>query len=209
MSAEPTTPTRERTRRAILDAAGPVLAADPAAPLPAVASASGVGRTTVHRYFPERADLVRALARHVFQETDARVARARPDVGPPLDALRRVADALFDLGPVLTYLYGEPAVLADEECRALLESDHDPVRELLERTAPLLRPGLSTAWVRRVFWSLLYTGWETAREDGTPRHEVVDAMMTTFATGVVADPGLNPGPRAGRTRSAPATSTRG
>ena len=53
--------TKVRTRRAILDAAVGALARDASASLAEVASAAGVGRTTVHRYFPERADLLRAL----------------------------------------------------------------------------------------------------------------------------------------------------
>ncbi len=46
------TPTRNRTERAILEAAVSVLARDRAATLPQIAQAAGVGRTTLHRYFP-------------------------------------------------------------------------------------------------------------------------------------------------------------
>ncbi|MEU1179064.1 helix-turn-helix domain-containing protein [Streptomyces sp. NPDC005820] len=49
------------TRRAILDAAITLLATDPTASLSEVAAAAGVGRTTVHRYFPERSDLLAAI----------------------------------------------------------------------------------------------------------------------------------------------------
>ncbi|WP_265522306.1 TetR/AcrR family transcriptional regulator [Oerskovia flava] len=178
--------TKARTRRAILEAAATVLAADGSASLAAVADAAGVGRTTLHRYFPERVDLVRALAQHTVAESDRRYLEARPDDGDPVAALRRIAEALLDLGPVLMYLYSEPLVTQDAECRSVLESGEDPLDRLLERARPVLRPDLPVAWVRRAFWSMLYTSWEAVREDGMARHEVLEALMTTFTEGVLA-----------------------
>lgn len=61
-SAPEQSATRERTRKAILDAAVSVFASKPAATLSEIASAAKVGRTTLHRYFPERSDLVDAVA---------------------------------------------------------------------------------------------------------------------------------------------------
>ena len=63
VTTEIATGARGRTRKAILDAAIGVLATDPAASLGQIADAADVGRTTLHRYFPERADLLTALTR--------------------------------------------------------------------------------------------------------------------------------------------------
>lgn len=177
---------RARTRRAILEAAATVLAADGSAALSAVADAAGVGRTTLHRYFPERVDLVRALLQHTVAETDRRFEEARPDDGDPVDALRRIADAMLDLGPVLSYLYSEPLVVSDAACLETLEGGVDPLDRVIDRARPVLRPELPVVWVRRAFWSMLYTSWEAVREDGMARHEVLDAVMTTFTRGVLA-----------------------
>ncbi|TGJ95488.1 TetR family transcriptional regulator, partial [Actinotalea fermentans ATCC 43279 = JCM 9966 = DSM 3133] len=57
----PATGARARTRRAILDAAVSVFSSNQAASLGEVAQAAQVGRSTLHRYFPERADLMRAV----------------------------------------------------------------------------------------------------------------------------------------------------
>ena len=74
--------TRTRTRQAILAAAVTVFARDPSAALGEVAAAAGVGRTTLHRYFPERSDLLSALVVHVLEQVAAamraRGAGARP-----------------------------------------------------------------------------------------------------------------------------------
>ena len=71
--------TRTRTRQAILAAAVTVFARDPSASLGEVAAAAGVGRTTLHRYFPERSDLLAALAVHVLEQVAAATERAAPD----------------------------------------------------------------------------------------------------------------------------------
>ena len=49
-----------RTRQRILDAARDQLTRDPRATIADVAAAAGVGRSTLHRHFPTRVDLVRA-----------------------------------------------------------------------------------------------------------------------------------------------------
>ncbi|HUW15956.1 MAG TPA: TetR family transcriptional regulator, partial [Actinomycetes bacterium] len=51
----------DRTRRAVLDAAARLFGKNSTASLSDVAAAAGVGRTTVHRCFATREELVRAL----------------------------------------------------------------------------------------------------------------------------------------------------
>src|SRR4051794_16823459 len=83
---------RARTRTAILDAAVEVLTEDRQASLADVAVAAQVGRTTVHRYFPERADLIRAVVFHVVERSQQAIQRAEPHSGPVHNALRRVVN---------------------------------------------------------------------------------------------------------------------
>ncbi|MFI6982529.1 TetR/AcrR family transcriptional regulator [Embleya sp. NPDC050154] len=188
------TGTRLRTRTAILDAAARVFAASPAASLGEIAAAAEVGRTTLHRYFPERHDLLRALARHVITLSEAAVARARPDSGPPLAALRRVVEEQFALGPILLFIYNEPTLVGDTDLWDELIGGDDPVDTILTRAGGPTAPALPAGWARRTFWALLYTGWEAAKEDGLPRHEVVDAIMTSLTRGVLAPEPTDPRP---------------
>ena len=62
---------RARTRQAILSAAIEVLGQNPSAALSDIAAAADVGRTTLHRYFPERSDLLRAVAAEGSARLDA------------------------------------------------------------------------------------------------------------------------------------------
>ena len=115
--------TRTRTRQAILAAAVTVFARDPSASLGEVAAAAGVGRTTLHRYFAERSDLLSALAIHLLEAVAAAMERAAPTLGPAPEALGRVCREYFELGDVLTVLFNEPSgigadVGTQEECGA-------------------------------------------------------------------------------------------
>ncbi|WP_233213670.1 TetR/AcrR family transcriptional regulator [Mycobacterium hubeiense] len=176
--------TRSRTRKAILDAAMSVLADNPVATLADIAAAAEVGRTTVHRYFPERADLIRALARHVHALSNAAIEAADPTHGPPIDALRRVVEGQLDLGPIVPFIYSEPTVTADPELMAHLDTGDEKIIEVLARVSAgheATPPG----WTRRVFWALVIAGYQAAKEDGLPKHQIVDAIMTSLTEGSI------------------------
>ncbi|MFV8307986.1 TetR/AcrR family transcriptional regulator [Mycolicibacterium peregrinum] len=175
---------RERTRKAILDAAMTVLADNPSASLTDIAAAADVGRSTVHRYYPERTDLLRALARHVHALSNAEIDRADPTHGPADAALRRVVESQLDLGPIVIFVYSEPTILADPELAAYLDTGDEAIVEVLNR-ASVDRPEYPPGWARRVFWALLNAGYEAAKQDGTPRHQIVDAIMTSLTAGTI------------------------
>ncbi|MEX3653437.1 MULTISPECIES: TetR/AcrR family transcriptional regulator [Mycolicibacterium] len=178
---------RERTRKAILDAAMTVLADQPTASLSDIAAAADVGRSTVHRYYPERTDLLRALARHVHELSNAAIDRADPTHGPADAALRRVVECQLDLGPIVIFVYSEPTILADPELAAYLDTGDEAIVEVLNR-ASVDRPEYPPGWARRVFWALLDAGYEAAKQDGTPRHQIVDAIMTSLTAGTIQFP---------------------
>lgn len=177
--------TRARTRLAILEAAAGLLPTHPTASLAEVAAAADVGRSTLHRYFPDRADLLRALARHMLEQLERDFERAEPDVGDPVDALRRVAEAIIDRGPGMTYLYNEPTLAQDEELWADVDLDADPVSRILDRASDRLRDDLSRDWMVKCFWSLVYVGWESLRDGDMPRAVVLDSIITTMTSGIL------------------------
>jgi serine phosphatase RsbU (regulator of sigma subunit) len=131
----------ERSRARILDAAARLFEREPRATMAAVAQAAGVGRSTLHRHFPTRRDLARALERRTAGEAPAaalpagRLGRAEPlplealhvldEIPPHLMAEQLVAEARRVAGvPVALYvididgsgllrLAGEPGELPD------------------------------------------------------------------------------------------------
>lgn len=174
---------RSRTRRAILDAAMAVLAQDPGASLADIAAAAEVGRSTLHRYFSERTDLLRALALHVHALSNAAIEHAEPDCGPAVEALRRVVECQLDLGPIVPFVYNEPSINADPAMAAELDTGDEVIVEVLNRVATQGSAG-PPGWPRLVFWALLNAGYDAARQ-GTPRVQVVDAIMASLTQGTI------------------------
>jgi AcrR family transcriptional regulator len=175
------TGTRARTRRAILDAARVVLAQSSGASLGDIAAAAEVGRTTVHRYFPERADLLRALGRDALAQVDAATARARLDEGPAVDALLRLCRELFDLGDTIMLLFAEPQVLLEPEWQEQTAADRAVVA-LVERGQ---RDGTIDAdpppvWMQHVLWAMLSTSWEHMRQNGASKHDALALCERTL-----------------------------
>ncbi|TQK29258.1 TetR/AcrR family transcriptional regulator [Arthrobacter sp. SLBN-53] len=178
---------RNRTRRAIVEAAIGVMTDNPTAPLSEIADAAGVGRSTLHRYFPERMDLLRAVALQVHAASNAAIEAADPECGPMIPALRRVVESQLDLGPIMQYVYTEPLIQSDRELAAFLDTGDEVISEILSRITaegPAYPPG----WSRRVFWSLLLTGYSAVRDDGIPRQQVVDAIMNSLTQGTITSP---------------------
>src|SRR4051794_19291223 len=72
-----------RNDTAILEAARAVYAADPEAPIAAVAARAGVGISALYRRYPSKEDLLRALARDGLERFVAELEAALADQGDP------------------------------------------------------------------------------------------------------------------------------
>ncbi|MGV9597058.1 TetR/AcrR family transcriptional regulator [Streptosporangium sandarakinum] len=191
MSDTPESGTRSRTRRAILGAAASVLARDRGATLADIAEAAQVGRSTLHRYFPDRKVLVDAAVADSFRVVERSTAEAAIDQGPPLEAMRRLIAALVDVGDRLAFLFGDPRVLEEAGCSEPDPFEPDPsvptTIGLIERgqAEGVFDPELGAEWIQQVLWALVYTGWEAAEKGQLPRHGVTSTVIRTFEKGVV------------------------
>lgn len=182
--AEETGGVRARTRRAILDAAITALSRSPAASLAEVAEAAQVGRTTVHRYFPERSGLLDAVSADVLARIDAAVRRARPGEGSGRAALLRVCRELFDLGDLLTLvLSGQLSKRPEwQECT---EADAALIALVQRGQADgSIDPDLTPEWLQRLLWSLLSAADAYGRESSSSRHYAL-AMAVRGIDGAV------------------------
>ncbi|WP_228637447.1 TetR/AcrR family transcriptional regulator [Microtetraspora sp. AC03309] len=180
--------TRGRTRRAILGAAASVLARDRAATLADIAEAAQVGRSTLHRYFPDRQELLNATVVDSFHVVEQSVAAAAIDQGPPLEAMRRLITAMVDVGDRLAFLFGDPRVL--EEFSSCFEPDLSvpTAISLIERgqAEGVFDPQVSAEWIQQMLYAVTYTGWEAAAKGLLPRHGVASTVIRTFENGVTA-----------------------
>lgn len=185
-TAVSSTGARARTRRAILDAGTAVLAKNPTASLADVAAAAGVGRTTVHRYFAERSDLVAAIGTDVLDKIAAATDRARPDDGPALTALERICQEYFELGESLTIAFDDSLAGTwnwddwDEETEA-----DQALARLVDRGREegTLDGRLDTDWIVQLVWSLLYVAWQRQR-GGDTKHNALSLCLYTLRKSV-------------------------
>lgn len=186
-TSSPATGARARTRQAILDAAVRALAEDPGAPLARVADLAGVGRTTLHRYFPERDDLVSGVAAHAVESIRAAHVRARVDDGTARQALLRVAQEYLELGDLLTVLFTgavpEDRWSDDPTNEATLGALHG--RGLDDGS---LDPRFDAGWTLGVMWSALYLAWSTVSTGQADRHTVVTHLLLTLDKALAAPP---------------------
>lgn len=178
----------DRTRRALLDAAVTVLTKDSSASLAEVAAVAGVGRTTLHRYFPTREGLIRALVEDALDRVAEAIASAHPHEGPVLDALQRVTDTVVPLGPSLAFLHAEPDVF---NARDLIRRWYDalePIAGAIERGQAdgSIRSDLPVMWIVDAYTGLILTAWDVADEGRIWLQDAPRLVMATFASGISA-----------------------
>ncbi|MEV7554541.1 TetR/AcrR family transcriptional regulator [Amycolatopsis sp. NPDC089917] len=171
---------RARTRRAILDAAIETLTKQPGATLADIAAAANVGRTTVHRYFAERSDLIDGISHDALDKISRATERARLDDGPVPAALARLCQEYFEHADVFQLLFTMPDLMTRPEWEE--ESDDDrALLRVIERghTEGSIDPAMTKEWLLQLLWSLLYTAWGLVREK-TPKHEALTLCLRSL-----------------------------
>lgn len=179
----------DRTNRAILDAAIATWARDSGASLGTVASAAGVGRTTLHRFHPDRAALVGAVDVEVRERFAAATERASIDTGGAMGALHRLCVEYLTLGEALRLVFTDNSVIDPGEWDTGAAS-HANLTALFVRGQ---RDGsfdtvLDPEWMVMTMWFLLCGAWMVMVEADLPRADTVGMLMRTLAGAVSAKP---------------------
>jgi AcrR family transcriptional regulator len=178
-----------RTRRDIVSAAIVCWSADNTASLGSVADTAGVGRTTVNRYFSDRAQLVAAVDVECRERFTAACSRARPDEGTGLEALQRVCTEIVQLGEVLGLIFADNA-LVDPDTWDGDTTDgspaSDPIGALVLRgqSDGSLAVDLPADWVATQTWTSLFAAWLMIQSGTLTTHEVGRLLTRTLARGV-------------------------
>lgn len=186
--AEPS-PTARRTRRVIVGAAIETLALDPAATLAEIADAGDVSRSTLHRHFTDRDDLLAAIDAECRVRFAAAASAARLGEGRVLESLDRLAQEYLELGPVLGLVFADNAPVDPDRWENSDHRDRDLIA-MIERgqqpgAGPDIDPELPPDWVITTFWVLLFGAWLSLRS-GTSRRDVATYLSRTFRKAVAA-----------------------
>ncbi|WP_433159485.1 TetR/AcrR family transcriptional regulator [Kribbella sp. CA-247076] len=192
---------RSRTRRAILDAAVEMFSKRRTASLGDIAAEAQVARSTLHRYFPDRESLVRALAADVLVLVEQTVQEAQLDQGPAREALQRLMAGWFDLGPRLFFLFNEPSFTTTypqaaqwvQDFFTRLDEVGKPIEELIARghADGVFAQSLPPAWISRLVWWMVYIGWEAVAEGDLTRLTAPTAVLQTLESGILTPGRLN------------------
>ncbi|MCW4351850.1 TetR/AcrR family transcriptional regulator [Hoyosella sp. YIM 151337] len=183
-----TSGSRVRTQQAIVDAAIRVLATSPTASLGEIAEAAQVGRTTLHRYFPDRAALIKELStRAVSAITDAtHQARLERDTGR--EAVVRLLQSYFEIGDLLKVLLLTPGVYEEEEWAQHGDVDQELIDVVLRgHRDGTIDPELSPEWVQNLIWALLYTSIDLVNRNQGPAFAVLSQAVTSLRRAVTPD----------------------
>jgi TetR/AcrR family transcriptional regulator, mexCD-oprJ operon repressor len=194
MSSAPTqSGLRERVARAIVEAAGTVLAErGEQASMQDVARAAGVARATLYRYFPTREALLEALGALAREETGEALRAARLDQVPLQEAFSRAVRALVGVGDAFVVLAREQrqADAAGFERRVA-----GPLRALIERGQGEgeIRDDVPAAWLLESLLALVVSVLPSAPALGP--EDAVGTITSLFLDGAHGTgPGTRPRP---------------
>ena len=175
---------QKRVAAAIIDAAASVLAErGDHASMTDVATAAGVARATVYRYFPSREALLSRLAEVAVEEAGARLASARINEVRPDEGVTRAVRALADVGDPFIVLARE-RVRADS--RQFDQAVAGPLRQLFERgqASGAFRADVSTSWLVAAFVGLVAS--VLGAVPGLGREDTTAAITSLFLDGARA-----------------------
>ena len=177
-------PVLRRAARPLLDVAAAVLVADPAASLAEVAEAAGIGRTTLHKHYATRDDLVRAVGHRAIDLWEQAVATLTGDDG----GLRELIAAMIPNGPQLAFLWRTPAFDHDDEIRARKAVAEERCLAVLKRAQALgvLSASVPDWWLRQSFYALIYTAAESVQAGRLAPRDAPALVLDTFLHGIGA-----------------------
>ena len=150
--ADTTSPPRadaRRNREAVLEAAVRLLGERPDASMQEVADASGVGRTTVYRHFPNRDELVKGLFMRVVNESMAMSWRLVEQDPPAAELYRQMGREALEITYRYRFLRAHNDLLEDALTEAGVGLPNDPMVEYLTRAQGRgeLRADMPAQWL--------------------------------------------------------------
>lgn len=176
---------RPQTRDAIVEAAFLVFAESPTASLGDVAERAGVGRATLHRHFPGRAELMQALAKIAMQELDAAVAAATINAASYEEGFRLSLEAIIPLAN-RQYFLAQEGLDADPEVAAAYKASRDALcRDIdMAKAEGVFGQNIPTAWIAEAYENLTYAAWSLVRSGEATPGQAADLAWQTFSRGL-------------------------
>lgn len=176
---------RPKTRDAIIEAAFAVFSKHPNASLGDVAQHAGVGRATLHRHFPGRAELIRALSLVASEELDRAVEAATSDAESATEALALAFHAVVPLANRQWFL-AQDWQDTDPDVAAAYTASRQELHATMEEAKREggFAPDVPTVWLVEAYENLVYAAWSVVLTgDATPK-QAADFAWRTLTNGL-------------------------
>lgn len=176
---------RLSTAEAIVAAGFAVFSRDPSASLSVVAEAAGVGRATLHRYFPSRDNLLGELARIAVLEMDDAVEAACADAQTAADVLEMSLHALVPLADRHGFL-GHLTADVDGAHQVEFRRQQSETEEMFEaaKEEGVFDRAVPTSWLVQAHEFLLYAAWESIRTGKATADQAAQLAWRTLRNGL-------------------------
>jgi AcrR family transcriptional regulator len=171
-------------RRSLLDVAAEVLVADPSASLTQVAEAAGIGRTTLHKQYATREDLLRAVGHRVIDlwEQVAEAASADDADG----GLRAAIEAMIPIGPQLAFLWRTPSFDHDQDLETRWTAFTQETLAILKRAQDrgVISAAIPDWWLLSTFHAVIYVASERVQLGQLARLDAPGLALSTLLHGI-------------------------
>ena len=173
-------------KRSLLDVAAEVLVADPSASLTQVAEAAGIGRTTLHKQYATREDLLRAVGNRVIDlwEQVTEVASADDADG----GLRAAIEAMIPIGPQLAFLWRTPSFDHDQDLETRWNAFTQQTLAILKRAQDrgVISAAVPDWWLLSTFHAVIYIASERVQLGHLARLDAPGLALSTLLHGIGA-----------------------
>ena len=182
-------PARRGSLDSLLDVAVDVLVADPSASLAEVAAAAGIGRTTLHKHYATRDELLRAVghrALDLWEQVIAAADRSEADDG----GLRALTEAMVPIGPHLAFLWRNPVFDHAEDIGQRWRSVEPQALVVLKRAQArgAIRANVADFWLLQTFYSLVYVAAESVHSGHLAPRDAPALVVDTLLGGLGVRP---------------------
>ena len=178
---------RRPARPSLLDVAAEVLVADPAASLAEVAAAAGIGRTTLHKQYATRDDLLCAVGHRAIDLLEQAISQVT-GTDDADGGLRATVAAMIPIGPQLAFLWRTPAFDHIAELEQRWKAAEARNLAVLKRAQDrgFLSASVPDWWLLQTFYSIIYVAAESVGAGKLAPLDAPGLALRTFLHGVGA-----------------------
>lgn len=172
-------------KSALLDVVAEALVADPAASLADVAAAAGIGRTTLHKQYATRDDLMRAVAHRAIDLWSAAIDGVTDGAD---GGLRSLIEAMIPIGPQLAFLWRNPMFEHLPEIVDRWIAVEARGKDIVDRAQAngVIAAEVPQWWLLQSLYSVIYVASESVRSGHLAPRDAPGLVLSTYLNGLGA-----------------------